>query len=148
MMGHSEEMCFSFPQEKEVSSPEISQCSTMTQTLLSTDHSGAAKRGSLSFPSQGKNGYGASSTFFNQKKAMPTSLEISQFSTKTQKMPFIGMDKQPPGAALISDQGDIVSHSKVHKEEELRKSHICDICKKVFNRASTLNQHMIVHSGK
>jgi len=42
---------------------------------------------------------------------------------------------------------DLVSHSKVHKEEEFRKNVICNICKKVFPHVSTLRLHMISHSG-
>src|SRR6218665_1278869 len=185
--------------EDEVSSPEISKCSTWTQTLLDSNESDEGKDVFMSSSLHGTRGPGICSSSLSSVDLLVFSrlpygatLVIYQgiFATIHMDKPFAcvfcGESSREKNAVFVhsiqlqneklhflcdpchhkltnlqerqfscnfcnksfNTRDDLVSHSKVHKEEELRKSVICKICKMAFQLPSALKQHMIVHSGE
>src|SRR6218665_1442631 len=172
--------------EDEVLSPEISKCSTMTQTLLASNHSEDANKVRSSLSSlHGISRSGALSSLlsyvdtFIASRLPPGSALVSDqssFATNVTETPCVcmlcGMAFKKQHSSQFCDvchhklthpeegsflckickksfktRDDLVSHSKVHKEEELRQSIICNICKRVFSDTTTVKQY-IAHSGK
>src|SRR6218665_435765 len=114
MTSHPVETSFSFPVEKKVPALCISQCSTTKQTLLSSDHSGTAKRASLSFISKAK--HRPSTTVFTQEMATTNS-------------------NLPPGSTLVSDRG-------IYRIKNEEKPFACGFCGKTYSKKHSVHGHI------
>ena len=115
VMTHVGDKSFSYVEEKVVSSLEVSQCSTTTQTLRSSDHSEMATGVSSSFAHQSNSDNGTSA-LRNQKVSKITS-------------------KFPPDSIFVSDRG------MLHLKDK-EKPFGCRYCGKAFKKKSTVYGHI------
>ena len=106
--------------EDDVSSPETSKCSTMTQTLPASNHSEEAKEVQLS-----------------SSHAISSPGRASSLSSNANSLIF---SKLPYAAALVSDR-------MVFEVKYMKNPFSCEFCGKRFGQQYHLTQHLMTHLG-
>ena len=137
-MSHSGNVSFSYVEEEEVSCVEISQRSTMTQALPSSDHSEVAEIVSSSFARQSINDNGTSSAL----------LAVADFTSVTSRGLVHLKDKEKPFACQFCGKSykrrDSVYTHIIQQHDEKRYS--CEFCGKRFALESDLSKHVTMHT--